>query len=96
LPSGVQVVSSLSAKDGPRSSTTTMITSRRSVTDLRDHFAAGLAEAGYGNVRMQEIQRSGAIERAQLVTGQRGGEIVEVVIFDQHGTTAVINQGQAL
>jgi hypothetical protein len=96
LPSGAQVVSSLSAKDGPRSSTTTMITSRRSVTDLRDHFAAGLTEAGYGNVRMQEIQRRGAIERAQLVTGQRGGEIVEVVIFDQHGTTAVINQGQAL
>jgi hypothetical protein len=96
LPSGAHVVSSLSAKDGPRSSTTTMITSQRSVTDLRDHFAEGLREAGYGNVCMQEIQRRGAIEKAQMVSAQRGGEIVEVVIFDHQGTAAVINQGQAL
>jgi hypothetical protein len=96
LPSGSQVVSTLSAKDGPRASTTTMITSKRSVTDMREHFVRGLEQAGYGNVRAQEVQGASSMDRAQLVSGQRGGDIVQVVIFNQQGTTAVINQGQAL
>jgi hypothetical protein len=96
LPSGAQVVSSLAAKDGPRNSTTTVITSPRSVTDLRDNFVRGLEQRGYGNIRLHEVQGRDSLARAQIVTGQRGGDIVQVVIFDNNGTTAVINQGQAL
>ncbi len=96
LPGGAQVVSSLTATDGPRDSSTTLITTKGSVIDLRDHFVRALEQAGYANVRLQEVQGRGTPQRAQIVSGQRGADIVQVVVFDSHGTAAVINRGQSL
>jgi hypothetical protein len=96
LPSGAHVVSVVAAGDGPRDSTTITINSKRSVSELREHFLQALRDAGYGNVRAHEIRRRGAMQRAHIVSGQRAGEVVEIVVFDHEGTTAVINQGQGL
>jgi hypothetical protein len=96
LPTGAHVVSALSALDGPRESTTIVLTSRRSSVSLRDHFVQVLQDGGYGDVRMGQVRPRGSLQGAHLVSGQRGNDVVQIIIFDSGGTTAIVNKGQAL
>ncbi len=96
LPTGASVVSSVAAADGPRTSTTTVVTSRRSATEVRDEYLMSLPGAGWRELRPQELGARDAARRAHIINARRGRDVLQIVITDTPGTTAVITQGQAL
>jgi hypothetical protein len=97
LPPGAHVVSTVSAKDGARASTTTTVAAKSSVNDTRDHFLSGLTGAGWDSVRAHGLRRPGSMSDAQVLSAQRGAEMVQVVIFTAHGaTTAIISRAESL
>jgi hypothetical protein len=96
LPSGAHVVSAVSTVDGPRESATIVLTSQRSLASLRDHFVQVLQDGGYGDIRASQVRPRGSLQGAHLVSGQRGNDVVQIVIFDSGGTTVILNKGQAL
>ena len=97
LPPGAHVVSTVSARDGPRTSTITTLTAGSSVNDTRDHFLGGLGQAGWGSLRAHGLRRPGSMSEAQVLSAQRGAEMLQVVIFNANGaTTAIVSRAESL
>jgi hypothetical protein len=95
LPGNIQVNSSVSSTDGGRKALTVAFSTRRAVSDIDSYFLSSLSEAGWKGVTSHEIKNE-KLDRARIVTGQKGREQLSIVLWTDGITRALMNISEAL
>lgn len=95
LPSGIKVESSVASVDSSRRGYTVAFSSRRAADDIDAYFKSQLDREGWKALSSHEV-RSGAMNRARILTGQKGREQVSIVLWEDGTTHALLNVWESL
>jgi hypothetical protein len=90
LPGGIELNSSVSSVDSGRRGTTVSFSTKRSIGDIDSYFLRHLNDSGWQAVSSHELRGQGG-KNARVVSGQKGRELVSIVLWHDGMTRAMLN-----